>query len=251
MEILATKYTTVFSIHDTKSFVDFLLSDAKLKQIHPPVYWKPLHLKNIEPKRSTVAKFFKKANDQHTYESSCSQACNYTTLVYRHGPEHGLGGKEFHIFVDFEHNTLEHASWKKLIENDGLPEEKLNTTKDESLVKGYSWSNLKSRESSFIDQYLKQQELIRYFKTHIRQNSLFKLDKTSYPNRPMPMSRRPRDVLHIDFYQATRFKELKTETTFKTFYHRKYLVNTFELRISNYSPSFYLISYLSIYMNIH
>jgi len=51
------------------------------------------------------------------------------------------------------------------------------------------------------------------------------LDTSSYPNRPKPISRRPHDALHIDFYQADSLKGSKTEATFKTFYHRKYLVN--------------------------
>ncbi len=90
-----------------------------------------------------------------------------------------------------------------------------------------SWLNLNNKQQSLNNQYLKRQELERYFKLHIEKDNLFELDTSSYPNRPKPISRRPRDALHIDFYQADCLKESKTEATFKTFYHRKYLVNKF------------------------
>jgi hypothetical protein len=112
----------------------------------------------------------------------------------------------------------------------------------------FPWSDLNNKQQSLNDQYLKRQELARYYKLHTQKDNLFELDKTSYPNRPMPMSRRPRDALHIDFYQAACFKGSNTEATFKTFYHRKYLVNHFTTVLIFF---FYVLSYLDIYVNIH
>jgi hypothetical protein len=159
-----------------------------LEKIHPPIYWKSLDYKKINPK--------KKIKPNHQNDRSCSNGCHYTTLETN----------EFRVFIDFEHDGLQHATWKEPI-----IKQKHLKIKTKSSVIEYPWLNLNN----------KQKSLNRYFKSHIPTDNLFQLDTT----QPMPISRRPRDALHIDFYQADCLKGLKTEATFKTFYHRKYLVN--------------------------
>ena len=107
--------------------------------------------------------------------------------------------------------------------------------------------NFNNQQQSLNDRYLIRQELHRYFKSHLAQDNLFQLDTHSYPNRPKPISRRPRDALHIDFYQADHLKGSKVEATFKTFYHRKYLVRL-QLMLFSTSSTFYSVSYLDIYV---
>jgi hypothetical protein len=195
-----------------------------LEKIHPPIYWKPLNYKPNDSKKKTMIKKFTKPNSPNSCERLCSDACNYTTLIYKHASI----GKGFRVFIDFEHNGLQHATWKEAIERKHLSKDKFNN-KDKPPMMEFPWSDLNNKQQSLNDQYLKRQELARYYKLHTQKDNLFELDKTSYPNRPMPMSRRPRDALHIDFYQAACFKGSNTEATFKTFYHRKYLVNYFKI----------------------
>ncbi|CAF4265277.1 unnamed protein product, partial [Rotaria sp. Silwood2] len=197
----------------------FWQPNAKLEKIYPPIYWKKLDYKNIHSKKTTKIEECKKPH----HENACLNACNYTTLIYKHTTDKQINEKGFRIFIDFEHKGLEHATWKESIEDDNLLTNKFKN-KDQSPIIEFSWSNLNHKQQFFNDQYLKQQELIRYFKRHIQKDNLFELDKSSYPNQFMPMSRRPRDALHIDFYPAACFQGSKTEATFKTFYHRKYLL---------------------------
>lgn len=197
------------------------LLDAKLEKIHPPIYWKALDYKNIDSKTRIKVKGLK---ENCLEESHCVNGCNYTTLVYKHTSNKELNNKGFFVFVDFQHNGLEHGSWKESIKESRLSKDKLNIKSDKRPSIEISLSNLNHKQQFFNNQYLKQQEIVRYFKTHLKKDHLFRLDKNSYPNRPMPMSRRPRDALHIDFYPAVDFEGSKTEATFKTFYHRKYLV---------------------------
>ena len=181
------------------SIDELLFPDAKLQKIHPPIYWKSLDYKQINPTKVTTTKI------DHRQERSCADGCHYTTLI----------GNEFRVFMDFEHDGLPHATWKDSIE------------REHSSIKAEESPRLNSnkKQQSLNDGYLNRQELQRYFKSRIERDRLFELDRTSYPNRPMPLSRRPRDALHIDFYQADHLKGSKVEATFKTFYHRKYLVN--------------------------
>lgn len=172
-----------------------------MQKIHPPIYWKSLDYKRAHSKKKTILK---------TNERSCSDGCHYTTLIYEN---------KFRIFIDFEHDRLQHATWKE------LNQEKDIEIKTKSSIIIDPWLNLNNKQQSLNDYYLKRQELDRYFKSHIQKDKLFELDSSSYPNRSIPISRRPRDVLHIDFYQANSLKGSKIEATFKTFYHRKYLVN--------------------------
>jgi len=228
LEILATEYSLSFL---SKSIPNLLFSDAKLQKIHPPIYWKSLDYKQINPKNGTNNKESTKTN--HPQERSCSDGCHYTTLI----------GNEFRVFVDFEHDGLQHATWKESIERE-RSQIKVEPTTEES-----PWFNLNNKQQSLNDRYLIRQGLHRYFKSRIQRDNLFQLDKTPYPNRPVPLSRRPRDALHIDFYQADHLKASKIEATFKTFYHRKYLVNR---NSDHFSESFfYLISYLDTYVNRH
>lgn len=150
----------------------------------------------------------KKIDKQSTNERSCSDGCHYTTLT----------GKDFHVYVDFEHHGLQHATWKESIKCENSP------IKSESTIVESSWFNFDNQSSSLNDRHHVRQELHRYFKSHLPRDHLFQLDTSPYPNRPRATSRRPRDVLHVDFYQNEHLKDSKTEATFKTFYHRKYLV---------------------------
>lgn len=140
-----------------------------------------------------------------------------------------LSEKGFRIFIDFEHHGLEHATWKEPIEHT----QQLNTKIKRSYQKS-SQSNTKYKQQSLNEEHLRRQELARYIKFHTKKDNLFALDKEPYLKRSIPMSRRPRDVLHIDFYQASCFKDSKVEATFKTFYHRKYLVNKFQKFFLNF-----------------
>ncbi|CAF3967859.1 unnamed protein product, partial [Rotaria sp. Silwood1] len=175
--------------HRRDAIWKFWQPNAKLEKIYPPIYWKNLDYKSIHIKKTIKKKQFNE--------------------------------KGFHIFVDFEHNGLEHATWKESIQNSHFLNNKIKKN-DESSIIEFSWSNLNHKKQIFNDQYLKRQELIRYIKNHIQKDNLFELDKNSYPNQPISISRRPRDTLHIDFYPAACFQGSKTEATFKTFYHRKY-----------------------------
>ncbi len=208
MEILATKYSLFFN---SKPILNRLFSDAKLEKIHPPVYWKSLDYQHIHSKKKSITK--KTVNEN---ERSCSDGCHYTTLIYKPTSE----SNEFRVFIDFEHDGLQHNTWKESIE------QKHSEIKTKPSLVESSWLNLNNQQQSLNDQ-----ELHRYFKSHLPKDQLFALDTTPYPNRPIPISRRPRDALHIDFYQADCLKGSKTEATFKTFYHRKYLVK----KLSNHS----------------
>lgn len=157
-------------------------------------------MKKIDLKKKTFEK-------QSTKERSCSDGCHYTTLI----------GKDHRIYVNFEHHGLQHTTWKESIED------RKSSIKSESLVEQSSWIDLK-KQSSLNDRYLVRQELHRYFRSRLPRDHLFQLDTSPYPNRPVATSRRPRDALHIDFYQNDQLKGSKTEATFKTFFHRKYLV---------------------------
>ena len=144
---------------------------------------------------------------QSTNERSCSDGCHYTTLI----------GKDHRVYVDFEHHGLHHATWKESIEHQNP------SIRFDSLIDQPSWIDLK-QQSPLNDRHLIRQELHRYFKSRLPCDHLFQLDTSPYPNRPMATSRRPRDALHVDFYQSDHLKGSKTEATFKTFFHRKYLV---------------------------
>ncbi|CAF3669561.1 unnamed protein product [Rotaria sp. Silwood1] len=205
--------------HRRDAIWKFWQPNAKLEKIYPPIYWKNLDYKSIHIKKTIKVKESKKLHN----ENLCLNACNYTTLIYKPTSEKQFNEKGFHIFVDFEHNGLEHATWKESIEDNHFLNDKIKKN-DESSIIEFSWSNLNHKKQIFNDQYLKRQELIRYIKNHIQKDNLFELDKNSYPNQPISISRRPRDTLHIDFYPAACFQGSKTEATFKTFYHRKYLL---------------------------
>jgi hypothetical protein len=176
-----------------------------LEKIYPPVFWKPLNLKSIHSK--------KKTNATINHQRSCSNACNYTTLIYKHTNE-----QDFRIFIDYEHDGLQHATWKESIKQEYSSKDELKKKAKPSMME-FPWVNLNNKQQTLNDHYLKRQELDRYFKSHNRKDNLFQFDKT------MTMSRRPQDALHVDFYQATCFEGSKTDATFKTFYHRKYFVN--------------------------
>ncbi|CAF4638904.1 unnamed protein product [Rotaria magnacalcarata] len=195
----------------------FWQPNAKMEKIHPPLFWKTLDYKNIHSKKTTK---LKKSNNEY----SCLNACKYTTLVYRNASNE----KGFHVFVDFEHHGLQHATWKQSIEEYYVSRAELKTKNDKLSIIEFPWLDLNNNNNNkqhfFNSEYLKRQELDRYFETHREKDNLFELDQSSYPNRPMPMSRRPQDALHIDFYPSAQFEGSKTEATFKTFYHRKYLL---------------------------
>jgi hypothetical protein len=114
--------------------------------------------------------------------------------------------------MDFQHDGLQHATWKETVEE-----------KRASVVKPTMLETI-----SPTRQLVYRQGTMRARSEH---DDLFALDTAPYPNRPVPMSRRPRDALHIDFHQAARFQGSKVEATCKTFFHRKYLVRAFS-RIS-------------------
>jgi hypothetical protein len=196
--------------------------DAKLEKIHPPIYWK-----SLDYKQKNIAKIKSRKINQR----SCSDGYYYTALT----------GNEFRVFIDFEHDGLQHSTWKELIEQKHLQ------IKSKPSIIEHPWLNLNNKQQSLNDQ---RQELDRYFKLHIEKDNLFELDTSSYPNRPKPISRRPHDALHIDFYQADSLKGSKTEATFKTFYHLKYLVNKLKIIFSK-SCFLFFISYLDIYVNVH
>jgi hypothetical protein len=201
-----------------------------LEKIDPPVYWKPLNYKQIHSKQKTIVE----KNTKINCSNSCADACYYTTLIYKRSI-----GKAYRIFIDYEHNELHHAAWKESLEREHLSIDKLQIKDhriDKSSMIEVPGLNVNRKQQSINDQ------IIRYFKTHAQQDDLFKLDKSPYPNRPVPMSRRPRDALHIDFYQASCFEGSKVEATFKTFYHRKYLVNKMEIILKIY---FSLLNQLS------
>ncbi|CAM4915049.1 unnamed protein product [Rotaria socialis] len=194
----------------------FWQPNAKMEKIHPPLFWKTLDYKNIQSKKTTKLKKSKN-------EYSCLNACNYTTLVYRNASNE----KGFHVFADFEHDGLQHATWKQSTEEYYVSRAELKNKNDKLSIIEFPWLDLNNNNNKhhfFNSEYLKRQELGRYFKTHREKDNLFELDKSSYPNRPIPMSRRPQDALHIDFYPSAQFEGSKTEATFKTFYHRKYLL---------------------------
>jgi hypothetical protein len=165
LEILATKYS-FFNFKKIRKILDLLFIDAKLEKNHPPIYWKSLDYKQNDQKNKLT---ITKSNHQNT--RSCSDGCHYTTLIYKHP-----SGNEFRVFIDFEHDGLQHATWKELIEQEHV------LIKSKSSIVEYPWLNLNNKQQSLNDQYLKRQELDRYFKSHIQKDQLFELDKSSYPN---------------------------------------------------------------------
>lgn len=181
-----------------------------MEKIYPPIYWKTLDYKKRHQKKKTIVQ---------SNQRSCSDGFHYTTLIHKTSSE-----KEFRIFIDLQHNELQHSTWKELINKN---EDFLIKTKS-SIIEP-SWLNLNNQQQSLNDYHLKRQELHRYFKNHLSKDKLFQLDENLYPNLSKPISRRPRDTLHVDFYQADHLKGSKIDATFKTFFHRKYLVNKFEV----------------------
>ncbi|UJR22823.1 hypothetical protein I4U23_025853 [Adineta vaga] len=195
----------------------FWQTNARLKNIHPPEYWKSF---DYYTKRNFPSEQITKNATRDICEDSRETTCHYTTLIYKFPSEKQLNEKGFRVFIDFEHHGLEHTTWKESIEQ----KQRLYTKTKRSNVK-FLQLNVKNKQQSLNEEYLRRQELARYVKLHTEKDNLFALDKTSYPKQSMPMSRRPRDALHIDFYQAPCFEGSKVEATFKTFYHRKYLLN--------------------------
>lgn len=190
---------------------DRLLLDAKLEKIHPPIYWKSLDLNQVDNTKKN------KINRVSTNERSCSDGCHYTTLI----------GKDFRVYTDFEHHGLQHATWKESIEHEKPP------IQSHSPIVESSWFNFDNQSLPRNDRQYIRHELYRYFKAHFPRDHLFQLDSRPYPNRPRATSRRPRDVLHVDFFQNEHLKGSKTEATFKTFYHRKYFVRQISFRFSS------------------
>ena len=247
LEILAAKYN--FSFDDNEKITNVSFLDAKLEKIDPPEYWKPLNYNRIYSDKRTIIKKMTKteSNSQKSCKRSCSGGCNYTTLIYKRTPERRSTGKAFRIFIDFEHDGLNHATWKELLEYDKL---RMNDHLiNKPLMTKMPRSTRINKQQVINNQYLQRKEIAQYFKSHIEKDNLFELDKAPYPNRLMPISRRPRDALHIDFNQAACFEGSKVEATFKTFFHRKYLVNP--MKFPKTVTCLYLFSYLNIYMNIH
>jgi hypothetical protein len=139
-----------------------------LEKIYPPIYWKSLDYKQIHLKKKNFVKNSTKIHHQN--ERLCSDGCHYTTLIYKQ-----LNGNEFRVFIDFEHNELQHTTWKELIEQKHLQ------IKTKSSIVEYPWLNFNNKQQSLNDYYLKRQELDRYLKSHREKDYLFELDKTSYP----------------------------------------------------------------------
>ena len=152
-------------------------------------------------------------------EQLCADACQYTTLTYRRTYADPSASQAFRVYMDFQHDGLSHATWKETVEEEQARVNKTLT------------SSVKPARVETIhptSQWVYPRDTRR---PRSEQDDLFALDTAPYPNRPMPMSRRPRDALHIDFHQTTRFQGSKVEATCKTFFHRKYLVRAFR-RIS-------------------
>ncbi|CAF1222036.1 unnamed protein product [Adineta ricciae] len=191
----------------------FWQSNARLEKIHPPVFWKSL---DHDTKRK--ARIAQSTKIDCKYQ--CENGCHYTTLTYKYPPERLFNEKGFRIFIDFEHLELGHTTWKESIKR----EHQWNRNNKQSLNTKVARVNVTSKSQSLDEEYLRRQELTRYVRSHSGKEDLFQLDRTSYPNRPIPMSRRPQDALHIDFHQAPCFEGSKVEATFKTFFHRKYLL---------------------------
>ncbi|CAF0888177.1 unnamed protein product [Adineta ricciae] len=191
----------------------FWQSNARLEKIHPPVFWKSLD-------HHTQRKSHVTQSTKIDCKYPCENGCHYTTLTYKYPPERLFNEKGFRIFIDFEHFGLGHTTWKESIKR----EHRWNRKKKQSLNTKIARVNVTSRSQSLDEEYLRRQELTRYVRSHAEKEDLFRLDRTPYPNRPIPMSRRPQDALHIDFHQAACFEGSKVEATFKTFFHRKYLL---------------------------
>lgn len=201
--------------------------DARLEKIHPPVYWKALDYRRTDAKRKAAVELVRQNKAARTGERACEHACRYTTLIYKYPIEKRNGEKGFQVFVDFEHAELEHIAWKEPIGQQ--PNRSLLAQRSE---KEPARLNAIRNQQTLNERYLHQRELARYFQRHTERERMFAVDATPYPNRPMALSRRPRDALHIDFYQANQFAGLKAEATFRTFYHRKYLVSAVRASIS-------------------
>lgn len=144
---------------DTSSFISTSL-DAKLEKIHPPVCWKPL-----DPISRHEKKEISSTEPCETSLQESSDACHYTSLVYRSSAD-----TAYRIFVDFEHQGLSHMSWK---EPDDLSMEKRCQTSERKEV-----SKPKVRKKSV------KPDLIRYARLPAEKEDLFILDSASHLNRP-------------------------------------------------------------------
>ncbi len=88
-------------------------------------------------------------------------------------------GNDFRVFIDFEHNGLQHATWKEPIEDER------SSIKAEVPIEESPWFNLNNKQQSLNDRYLIRQELHRYFKSRIERDYLFQLDRSPYPKEVM------------------------------------------------------------------
>lgn len=132
-------------------------------------------------------------------QRSEDRGCHYTTLIYRFASS----SPPMHIYMDFEHLGLNHASWKE------SSDQKRPITihaERKPIVKR------KKRKQ----QKIRRDDLIRYFRTHLERDDRFILD------RSMGISRRPQDALYIGFYPH---QSLQRSTQERAFFHRKYLVS--------------------------
>ena len=148
----------------TSSFMSTFL-DAKLEKIHPPVFWKPLDPISLQEKKEISS-----TEHSETSLQESSDACHYTSLVYRSSAD-----KAYRIFVDFEHQGLSHMSWK---ESDDL-----------SMQRRYQTSERKEISKPKVKKKSEKPDLIRYVRVPAEKDDLTTLDSASSTNRP-----------HTDFF---------------------------------------------------
>ena len=211
--------------------------DARLKNVHPPVFWKSL---DHQSRRSKTRLAEKQGRDASTRDEQLrADGCHYTTLTYRRTHAESSTNQAFRVYMDFQHDGLQHATWKEAVDDEQV-------TVDETRPSSVQPAMVEAINPRKQRVYARATQRVRS-----EQDDLFALDTAPYPNRSMPMSRRPRDALHIDFRQAARFQESKVETTGKAFFHRKYLVRVHSAgsRAHRSFPSLIFPSYHSTCVN--
>ena len=185
--------------------------DAKLEKIHPINPWKSLHHDSVTQKQTIVNQKYSKL-----IETPPKNGCNYTSMVYRSNE-----GQNYRFYVDFEHSYLMHGSFKRLL------------TEDERLIEGKNRNQPSSvRLSSSHRPRVKNDQaqpivLSHYLPSSSLHDKRVSLGKNAYMNPSLTISRRPRDLLHVDFYPVHCSTELKKESNIETFFHRTYLVNLY------------------------
>jgi hypothetical protein len=205
LQILATEY---FRSCDIAASCNHFLLDARIERVHPPVYWQSLS-KNVQETRiKTTSKQPSKTKNNDDY----SDACHYTTIVYRQATD-----RIYHIYVDFEHYNLCHHSWKQSIEHDDSQQQTHSLAS--SLSNRTHQQQQQQQQHMIAMKHLQWQELVRYYRTH-RANS----DRQRLNRLTTLLAARSRERYHMNYFPASCFQQFNVDSNVKRFFHRKYLV---------------------------